>query len=52
MASTRPSVSATQAPISTWLPLVSENKYYIPSNTHFEVWYLILNKETYDDLKP
>ena len=27
-------------------------KYYIPSNTHFEVWYLILNKETYDDLKP
>ena len=27
-------------------------KYYIPSNTHFEVWYLILNKDTYDDLKP
>lgn len=27
-------------------------KYYIPSNTHFEVWYLILNKETFDDLKP
>ncbi len=27
-------------------------KHYIPSNTHFEVWYLILNKETYDDLKP
>jgi TRAP-type C4-dicarboxylate transport system substrate-binding protein len=27
-------------------------KYYIPSNTHFEVWYLILNKETYDKLKP
>lgn len=27
-------------------------KYYIPSNTHFEAWYLILNKETFDDLKP
>jgi len=27
-------------------------KHYLPSNTHFEVWYLILNKETYDDLKP
>jgi TRAP-type C4-dicarboxylate transport system substrate-binding protein len=27
-------------------------KYYIPSNTHFEVWYLILNKETYDELNP
>lgn len=27
-------------------------KYYIPSNTHFEVWYLIINKETFDDLKP
>lgn len=27
-------------------------KYYIPCNTHFEVWYLIINKETYDDLKP
>ncbi len=27
-------------------------KHYIPSNTHFEVWYLIINKETYDDLKP
>ena len=27
-------------------------KYYIPSNTHFEVWYLIINKETYDELKP
>ena len=27
-------------------------KYYIPSNTHFEVWYLIINKETYDKLKP
>jgi TRAP-type C4-dicarboxylate transport system substrate-binding protein len=27
-------------------------KYYIPSNTHFEVWYLIINKELYDGLKP
>ncbi len=27
-------------------------KYYIPSNTHFEVWYLVINKETYDKLKP
>ena len=27
-------------------------KYYIPSNTHFEVWYLIINKELFDDLKP
>ena len=27
-------------------------KYYIPSNTHFEVWYLIINKETFDNLKP
>ncbi len=27
-------------------------KFYIPANTHFEVWYLIINKETYDDLKP
>ncbi|MEN8782478.1 MAG: TRAP transporter substrate-binding protein DctP [Desulfobacterales bacterium] len=27
-------------------------KYYIPSNTHFEVWYLIINKQTYDELKP
>jgi TRAP-type C4-dicarboxylate transport system substrate-binding protein len=27
-------------------------KYYIPANTHFEVWYLILNKETYEKLKP
>ena len=25
-------------------------KYYIPSNTHFEVWYLIINKDTFDDL--
>jgi TRAP-type C4-dicarboxylate transport system substrate-binding protein len=27
-------------------------KFYIPSNTHFEVWYLIINKETFDNLKP
>lgn len=27
-------------------------KYYIPINTHFEVWYLIINKETYEKLKP
>ena len=27
-------------------------KTYIPSNTHFEVWYLIINKETYDALTP
>jgi TRAP-type C4-dicarboxylate transport system substrate-binding protein len=27
-------------------------KYYIPSNTHFEVWYLIINKETFDNLEP
>ena len=27
-------------------------KYYIPSNTHFEVWYLIINRETFDDLDP
>ena len=26
-------------------------KYYIPQNTHFEVWYLIINKEYYDDMK-
>lgn len=26
-------------------------KYYIPSNTHFEVWYLIINKEYFDGLK-
>lgn len=25
-------------------------KAYIPSNTHFEVWYLIINKETFDKL--
>ncbi len=27
-------------------------KYYIPSNTHFEVWYLIINKDTFDNLEP
>ncbi len=26
-------------------------KFYIPQNTHFEVWYLIINKEYFDDLK-
>ncbi|WP_239061046.1 TRAP transporter substrate-binding protein DctP [Desulfovibrio sp. JC022] len=25
-------------------------KYYIPANTHFEVWYLIMNQNTYDNL--
>ncbi|SDP23291.1 TRAP transporter substrate-binding protein DctP [Desulforhopalus singaporensis] len=25
-------------------------KYYIPSNTHFEVWFLIVNKEYFDGL--
>ncbi len=25
-------------------------KYYIPSNTHFEVWYLIINKALFDGL--
>lgn len=25
-------------------------KYYIPSNTHFEVWYLIINKELYEGM--
>lgn len=25
-------------------------KYYIPANTHFEVWYLIINKDIYDKL--
>jgi len=25
-------------------------KSYIPMNTHFEVWYLIINKELFDDL--
>ncbi len=27
-------------------------KYYLPANTHFEVWYLIANKDKYDGLKP
>jgi TRAP-type C4-dicarboxylate transport system substrate-binding protein len=27
-------------------------KYYIPANTHFEVWYFIMNKEAYDELSP
>lgn len=27
-------------------------KHYIPSNTHFEVWYLIINKDAFDKLKP
>jgi TRAP-type C4-dicarboxylate transport system substrate-binding protein len=26
-------------------------KYYIPANTHFEVWYLIINKEYFDGLE-
>lgn len=25
-------------------------KYYLPLNTHFEVWYLIMNQELFDDL--
>ncbi|HSL39089.1 MAG TPA: C4-dicarboxylate ABC transporter, partial [Desulforhopalus sp.] len=25
-------------------------KYYIPSNTHFEVWYLIINKALFEGL--
>lgn len=25
-------------------------KYYIPQNTHFEVWYLIINKEYFDKM--
>lgn len=25
-------------------------KYYVPSNSHFEVWYLLINKELYNDL--
>lgn len=25
-------------------------KYYLPLNTHFEVWYLIINNEIYEDL--
>lgn len=27
-------------------------KTYIPMNTHFEVWYLIINKDIFDKLKP
>ena len=27
-------------------------KYYIPANTHFEVWYFIMNKKVYDGLSP
>ncbi len=27
-------------------------KYYIPSNTHFEIWYLIMNKKLYDKMSP
>ncbi|SCY39736.1 TRAP transporter substrate-binding protein DctP [Desulfoluna spongiiphila] len=27
-------------------------KYYIPANTHFEVWYFIMNQELYDTLSP
>lgn len=27
-------------------------KFYVPSNTHFEVWYLLLNQERYDELEP
>ena len=25
-------------------------KFYIPTNSHFETWYLLINKELYDDL--
>ncbi len=25
-------------------------KFYVPSNSHFETWYLLINKELYDDL--
>lgn len=25
-------------------------KYYVPTNSHFETWYLLINKELYDDL--
>ncbi|MEJ2058394.1 MAG: TRAP transporter substrate-binding protein DctP, partial [Desulfofustis sp.] len=25
-------------------------KYYIPQNTHFEVWYLIINKKYFDNM--
>lgn len=27
-------------------------KYYLPSNTHFEVWYLIISKKMFDKLSP
>ncbi|WP_432474117.1 TRAP transporter substrate-binding protein DctP [Amphritea sp. HPY] len=27
-------------------------KYYVPLNTHFEVWYLLINEERFNDLKP
>ena len=27
-------------------------KYYVPINSHFEVWYLIINQEKFDDLSP
>jgi TRAP-type C4-dicarboxylate transport system substrate-binding protein len=27
-------------------------KYYIPSNTHFEVWYLIISDEVFNSLSP
>lgn len=27
-------------------------KFYIPSNTHFEVWYLIINTDTFNKMKP
>ncbi len=26
-------------------------KYYVPINTHFEVWYLLINEERFSDLK-
>ncbi|MDO6561992.1 TRAP transporter substrate-binding protein DctP [Amphritea sp. 1_MG-2023] len=26
-------------------------KYYVPINTHFEVWYLLINEERFNDLK-
>ena len=27
-------------------------KYYMPNNTHFELWFFIMNKELYDSLSP
>ncbi|WP_136679982.1 TRAP transporter substrate-binding protein DctP [Neptunomonas sp. XY-337] len=27
-------------------------KYYVPLNTHFEVWYLIMNEERFNGMKP